>query len=548
MLWVTGSAGTTDKKLNYVLGEFTDTAGSQFYQSTTEVTKVSGALDLPITQNDLSSAGTTRLYVGGYPAIGAAPNNPNYGGCGFFSNITFMPNYAPAATTDDLQLILNHMVDRSLNLGSNIFKYFFRIKNVDALDLVKQCDVPSVIQLKMKDTNNDYIQKGIQFGYGDFYECVNKNMMPTGDLVVSFRFYATQLPNADFNLLSLVYKTPSNFHTGTITNGKLPVWFHIIKLGFFLCADGKIKVYHLGLPYKLTQTFAINTGYTVTVVSKRYDDTFYTGALGINRLFLVYINGVYTQTFTLKGDFGVFLDAVAASGSQRNHYFYIGDFSSNSIDRYNYAFVTPNPLNSFVTTNTERGFSDTFVNMQDILIYENTTVTTEPNAVSANCKLGVSGSTDCLVCKSDYALDSKFACSLKSSLPSYVVFSNNQDLMIDCGEGLFYNNELQICQICPDNCLSCSSQTSCQINTQGCTVANCAQCSANKVTCLKCSPGYAYNSGTNVCTQCQLSSSPNPCYSCDISDVFTCLRCYDTFYYNTGSAICDSCDAVRSFN
>ena len=491
----------------------------------------------------MTAAETKGIYIGGFPAKATFAANAEYGGCGLIRDITFMPNYKPALTSDDTSIILNHMIEQTTYSPTKIFDYFFRIKNVNSLNLVTECNVPSAIQIKMKDTNNDYIKKGIQFGYGDYYECVNNNMVPSGDLVFSFKFYVTSLPETDMNLVSLVYKTPTNLYSGSVPNGKLPVWFNLIKLGFFLGSDGLIKMYHMGLPHKLTQVFSVDTGYTITITLKKLYSSFYVAPLDVKRLVVVYINGVKSEEFVLEYNFGAFKDVSGTLSILQNNFLYIGDYSTRSIDRYNYAFKTPNPLNSFGPSNSERTFSSTFLNMQDIIIFENATVSLESGLIPSNCLIGVPGASYCFLCVANYALDSAFSCQLKSSLASYIVFSNNYDLMIECGLGLFYNTELFICQNCPSDCAVCSSITSCSVKKQGCTVTQCSTCDSSNV-CLTCNDGYVLDPGLNQCKECIIASGSNHCFSCTSIDTLTCLTCFDSYYYNTGSSSCEPCDST----
>ena len=392
----------------------------------------------------------------------------------------------------------------------------------------------------MQATDNTYSKKGIQFGYGDYYECVNSRMVPTEDLVVSFKFFVSELPTEELNIFSMLYKSSKNFVSGSVPNGKLPVHYKLVKLGFFLDTDGKIKVYHMGLPKKMSKVYSVNTGYSVAILVKKYPDTFFTGPIGNRRFFVVYVDGVKSETFTLQGDFGAFYDL--AQATLRNHYFYMGDYTTRSINRHNYAFVTPNPLNSFGPNSTEREFTSPILFIQDLVIYENATLTLEPNLLPTNCMIGAPGTGECLKCATNYALTSKFACSLKSSLPTYTVYSNNYDLTIECGDGLFFNTVLNFCQNCPTGCAICSSITSCTVKTTGCN-ANCAQCDPSG-NCLTCNTGYALNTGTNTCIQCQVSSGTNPCFSCDYTAPLVCLQCYSSFFLNNGTMGCDPCSAV----
>jgi hypothetical protein len=535
-MWVTGSS--TSKTLNFRIGQLADTATATFYETGTTFTILeSNPAGITVNQDDFLT--TTKLYIGGYPVIGAFPVNPGWGGCGQMQNIVFMPQYTPLDVSD-ANILYNHMFEFSTNTPAKLHNYHFRIKNLLALDLINECDVPSLVQLNMQATDNTYSKKGIQFGYGDYYECVSSRMVPTEDLVVNFKFFFSQTPTDEFSIFSMLYKSSKNFISGSVPNGKLPVNYKLVKLGFFLDTDGKIKVYHMGLPKKLSTVFAVNTGYTVSISVKKYPDTFYTGPLGNRRLFIVYVDGVKTETFTLMGDFGVFYDVNQAT--LRNHYFYMGDYTTRSINRYNYAFLTPNPLNAFGPNSTERSFKTPILYLQDLIIYENATLTIEQTLLPTNCKIGVPGSGECIKCAANYALTSKFTCSLKSSLPTYTVFADNYDLTIECGDGLFFNTFLNFCQNCPTGCAICDSITSCSIKTTGCP-SNCAQCDPSNV-CTKCSTGYALNTGTNTCVQCQVSSGTNPCYSCDISDPLTCLQCYSSFFLNNGTLGCDPCSAV----
>ena len=545
MMWTSG--GSASKKLSFRIAYLDKTAGSIFYQAGVQVNVVSSASDLDVPQGDIGAAATKGIYIGGYPAVSAQLANSDYGGCGIIRDVSFMPNYTPTQTASASLLILNHMFERGTKASNNIFKYFFRIKNVNALNLVQECNVPDLIQLKMKDTNNGFIKKGIQFGYGDYYECVNSNMVQTGDLVVSFKFYVSQLPSTEINLISLVYKSPSNFYSNAVPNGKLPVWFNLIKLGAFLGNDGKIRVFHMGLSFKLSHTYAVDTGYTVTLVIKKVLDGFGTGALEIDRLFIVFVNEVKSEEFIMQGDFSAMNDVSDLLDIKQNHHFYLGDFTSHSIDRYNYAFVTPNPLNSFGPSNSERTFSSTFLNMQDIVIFEHATATTEAGLLGMNCKIGIAGQGFCLLCASGYALDSNFNCQLMTALPTYIVFSNNYDLMIECGVGLFFNTVLQICQNCPSDCAVCNSITDCVMKKLGCTTANCIRCDKSNV-CHQCDSGYVLDTTANQCLKCQISSGTNPCYSCLKTNLFDCLTCFEGYYFNTGTSSCEACETVSSRN
>lgn len=537
--WVTGS--TTSKQLVFRIGEFRDTATTTFYETTTTLMIAeSSPAAISINQNDLPT--TTKLYIGGFPAIGTFPINSGWGGCGQIRNIVFMPGYTPSDTAD-ANILYNHMFELETATPAKLHNYHFRIKNLPALDLINECDVPSLVQLNMQATDNTYSKKGIQFGYGDYYECVNSRMAPTEDLVVTFKFFFSELPSDEFNIFSMLYKSSKNFVSEVVPNGKLPVYYNLIKLGFFMGNDGALIVYHMGLSKKLTTIFTINKGYTVSILIKKYPDTFYTGPLGNRRLFIVYIDGVRKDTFSLLGDFGAFYDVSQATSS--NHYFYMGDFNTRSINRYNYAFVTPNPLNSFGPNSTEREFVTPILFMQDLLIYENATLTIEPNLLPTNCMIGVPGSNECLQCKVGYALTSKFVCSQKSSLPTYAVLSNNYDLLIECGDGLFFNTILNFCQNCPAGCAICSSITSCTVKTTGCPT-NCAKCDSSNV-CLTCNSGYALNPTTKACIQCQVSSGTNPCFACDYSAPLDCLQCYSSFFLNNGTMGCDPCSAVNKF-
>lgn len=538
VFWVYGSSAS--KQMMFRIGELNQGSANPFYYSTTSLDiHQSSSTSITVTQNDLTTS--TKLYIGGFPAVGVFSANTNFGGCGQLKNVVFMPHYQPSDTSD-ANILYNHMFEIDKATPQKIHAYNFRIKNVPALNLIKECDVPSLVQLNMQSTDNAYSQKGIQFGYGDYYECVNNNMVPTGDVVFTLKFYFSEVPSEEINLFSMIYQQHKNFFSTGLENGKLPVHFKLIKLGLFLCPDSKLKLYHMGLPQKLSYQYNTNTGYTVAIVAKLIPDTFYSGPLEGNRLFIVYVDGVRSESFTLKGNFGVFNDSV--NNTLRNHYFYMGDYTSRSINRHNYAFVTPNPLNNFGPPSSERLFTSPIIFMQDLLIYENATLTAETGLLPSNCLLGVPGTEECIKCASGYSLTPKYACTLKSSLASYIVHSNNYDLTIECGDGLFFNTALNFCQNCPSGCAFCNSITDCVIKTTGC-ISNCAQCYQNG-TCLSCNSGYALNSGTNACTQCIISSGTNPCYSCDASAPLVCHRCFDGFFLNNGTNGCDSCSAVLS--
>lgn len=535
--WVSGTSAS--KQMMFRIGEINQATPSPFYLSTTTIDIAeSSPTSITVTQNDLTTA--TKLYIGGFPSIGVFAANTNYGGCGFLKNLVFLPNYQPSDTSD-ANILQNHMFEIDMAAPGKINAYNFRTKNIPALNLVKECDVPSLVQLNMQSTDNTYSKKGIQFGYGDYYECVNTQMVPTGDVVFTFKFYFSEAPTEDFNIFSMLYKQDKSFFSTGMENGKLPVYFKLIKLGIFLCPDGKLKLYHIGLPYKMSYQYNVNIGYTVAIVAKKIPDTFYAGPLETKRLFIVYIDGVRSETFTFSGNFGAFDDL--AKNTQRNHYFYMGDYTSRSINKYNYAFVTPNPLNNFGPLSTEREFTSPILFMQDLVIYENSTLTTETSLLPSNCLIGVPGTDECIKCISGYSLTPKYICILKSGLASYIVQSNNYDLTIECGDGLFFNTVLNFCQNCPSGCAICNSITDCIVKTTGC-ISNCAQCYQNS-TCLACSNGYALNSGTNTCTQCIISSGSNPCYSCDAAAPLVCFRCFDQFFLNNGTNGCDACSSVK---
>jgi hypothetical protein len=58
----------------------------------------------------------------------------------------------------------------------------------------------------------------------------------------------------------------------------------------------------------------------------------------------------------------------------------------------------------------ERTFEKPIVELHDLLAYQNTTVTKIPYLMRENCKLGIAGFKDCLLCNDDYFLDTDYRC------------------------------------------------------------------------------------------------------------------------------------------
>lgn len=71
---------------------------------------------------------------------------------------------AQKALTDSTNIISTY--------NGKIIDYGIRVKNVDATNLVKECNVDPNIILSWKNSDNTYFQGGIQIGVGDFIECV----------------------------------------------------------------------------------------------------------------------------------------------------------------------------------------------------------------------------------------------------------------------------------------------------------------------------------------------------------------------------------------
>jgi hypothetical protein len=485
----------------------------------------------------------TQLRIGGFPLVGAIPANPEYGGCGELSHVTLLLDYTPSDTSD-ANILRNHMFEFASVLPTKITNYSFRIKNFDALPVVAECDIPASLVLSFKATNNEFMQRGLPLGYGDYLDCVNTKLTPTGDLVLSFKFYFTQVPSADFNLVSMLYKHIKNFQQSASNevNGRLPVYFHFVKFGVFLTSARQLKIIHMGLMRVVTGVLNTDTGYTVSVVLKRHEDTFFTGPLLYKRFISVYVNGLLVESFTMLADFGVFKDA-SNSSKEKNNYFYVGDFMLNSINRYNYIFQTTNPLNSFGPySTTERSFSSPILYVHDLAVFEDATLSSEPNLLTSNCMLGVPGASECLVCQLNYALTTTNTCTLKSSLPTFSIYLTKFDALIECGTGLFYNDFLSICQICTTDCAVCTSSTNCLIKKQGCGVTNCATCTPS-LTCLTCNVGFALNTVTNTCLACLILN----CDVCPVGTLGTCTTCKTGFFFNSGSNLCDPCDPVGQF-
>ena len=560
IMWVSDSS-SPPRTLNIRLGDLSQGAPTNFYDTPASVVMYTAIPTPPVTltQNDLA-INMAAFYFGGNPLLTATtlpniPANTNFGGCSIFKNVVFLPNYnptAPGPLAISADVIIDHLFENANTYPIRIKNYFFRIKAVPLLDLIIDCDIPSSVQTQMSSSNNLYIVNGIQLGYGDYYECVNNNMVSVGDVVLSFRLAFSQLPTTDVNIVTMSAKSLASLVPllpTTATNTLLPVWFNFIKLGCFLTSAGKIKIYSMGMDHTLPTTFAVNQGYAVTLVAKKYDDDFYAGVLASKTLFMVYINGVLTETFVMLGNMRAFYD-VSGSGAERNNFFYIGDFMTNSINRYNYVFLTPNPLNNFGPSNSEKTFTAPFMNLQDIVVYENATVSREPNLLPPNCLLGVPSLSQCLVCLNTYVLTSKYQCTLKSALPSYAVISNFYDLQIECGDGLFFNTGLNICQYCTSDCQQCTGigSTSCQIyqycptcSVQTCS-SNCATCT-NSGLCLTCMSGFALNTISATSANCVTCNVPN-CQICSSASVNTCLQCVTGRFINSGTGSCDPCSAV----
>jgi hypothetical protein len=536
LVW--SSLSGTVRTWNYRIGEYTDAPTANFFETATTMTITSQESGLVIGSDPLPT--DTQLRFGGFPLVGAIPANTEYGGCGEIRHVTLMLNYLPNDITDP-NILMNHMFEFSNNLPSKIANYIFRIKNFDVLDVVAECDIPSSLVLSFKATNNEFMQKGLPLGYGDYLDCVNSKLTPTGDLVLSFKFYFTEAPSADFNLVSMLYKHIKNFQQSATNeiNGRLPVYFHFVKFGVFLTPARQLKIIHMGLARVVTGVLTIDTGYTVSVVLKKHEDPFLTGPLLNRRFITVYVNGVKIESFTMLADLGVFKDS-SNSAKEKNNYFYVGDFLINSLNRYNYIFLNANPLNSFGTySTTERGFSTPIIFLHDLTVFEDASLTKEVNLLTPNCLLGLPGTLECLVCQTNYALTITNTCTLKTSLPSFSIYLTKFDALVECGTGLFYNDFLGICQICTTDCAVCTSATNCLVKKQGCGVTNCATCTPALV-CLTCNAGYALNTGTNACLACLILN----CNSCPVGTLTTCTACNSGFFFNTGSNLCDPCDPV----
>ena len=159
----------------------------------------------------------------------------------------------------------------------------------------------------------------------------------------------------------------------------------------------------------LSPTFAVNTGYTVTMNLRKLEDDIMMGPSGTNRFLQLYVNGVaQTDSLTIKTDFGAVSDFV---NSPRDHYLIVGDFVSSALNRYNYVHVIPNPKNVIKDAlSAEKTFDETkaFIFIQDFLVYENTMVTFESELIPSNCLLGVHDISKCIFCKAGYSLDTTF--------------------------------------------------------------------------------------------------------------------------------------------
>jgi hypothetical protein len=556
LFWV--SEQGVGRTLSVRIGDISLGTAVNFYERPVNIALLGTAIaDTVLTQSDLAASKAV-LYIGGNPAITATtlPNiaaNTNYGGCGQVRHLVFLPNYNPtpaSPTANPEDVIIDHLFERTYVLPTRIKSYHMRMKSAANLDLLTDCDVPSDISNSIINSDTSFLKKGIQLGYGDYYECVNTKMISLGDVVLSFRLTFSQLPTTEVNLVSMTAKSLTSLVptiTTTAQSTLLPVWFNFIKLGVFLTPAGTLKIINMGLDKTLTDVLAVNTEYTISIVAKAINDDFYAGVLEKQTFLMVYIDGILKYSFQMMGNQIAFQD-VSNSNAERNNYFYIGDFMSNSIDRYNYAFVTPNPLNSFGPSNTEKTFTTPFMYLHDVLVYENATLTREPLLLPTDCLLGVPGTSQCLICNPTYVLTSTFTCVLKSSLPSFAVYSQSGNMQIECGSGLFFSTVLGQCLYCTIDCEQCTGvgSTDCQLYKYcpTCTICSsgCNKCISSTL-CTACRDGYSLKTLTATTANCVACTMVN-CKSCPSATPALCDECLAGYYINTGTSQCTPCDAV----
>lgn len=438
----------------------------------------------------------------------------------------------------EIALLQNYMFESSTGNPERLFNYGLRIKNLGSLDFVNQCEVPSAMQLKISDSNNEYVQKGIHLAEGDFYECVNSDMGIKNDFVLNFKFFFSKIPDKDYSLISYLVQNNQNSQIGTSTNGRLPVNFKALRLAILLTKDAKLKLMILGLPYLLTPVFEINKGYTVSLNFRRVEDWHRMGPQTYNRFLTVYVDGVIgTDSWTIKSDFGAVSDL---TNSARLHYLYLGDYVYQGLNYYNFIFQYPNTINSQIVggDSTDRSYteSEAFVFLQDVAGFRNTMLTSSADLMPSNCKLGVQNLDTCLICIDDYVLDSVFKCQKRSDLSALTIFTLNHDSFHECGIGLFFQTDLKICQNCPSGCAVCDSLSICTIKTSGCP-ANCARCDTANV-CLSCSAGYSLHPTTKVCLQCLKSN----CDVCPYNNLNTCSLCKSGMFFDANTVSCVNCN------
>lgn len=147
------------------------------------------------------------------------------------------------------------------------------------------------------------------------------------------------------------------------------------------------------------------------------------------------------------------------------------------------------------------------------------------------------GST-CATCISGYYLDSSNnnggSCKPCPNGASICISS----AIISCLDGYYYDPQTFICRRCtPQNCLQCSSKSSCNTCSPGFTV------SSDGSTCLSCNISNCGKCiSVNTCMQCVLGYSlqgNNYCAKMNCGAISQCKECTG----NIGSLTCTKCEA-----
>ncbi|OAF69529.1 hypothetical protein A3Q56_02727, partial [Intoshia linei] len=191
---------------------------------------------------------------------------------------------------------------------------------------------------------------------------------------------------------------------------------------------------------------------------------------------------------------------------------------------------------------------------------------------SSNCQICTDDKT-CLTCNANFCINSANECLATSQFCS-TCDADSGAITHSCKTCIDYH-KLELCVVCPLNCLICSDATMCTLcdssfylisGTCSACSLHCLECTS-ATTCSKCIDRYYFDSTTTLCAACPANcdkcSAKETCDTCltssyyfdDVSkscamcmgnclkcsDGVSCSLCKDATFYDTKGKTCSSC-------